>query len=254
MSSGRYLYCIIPGYQQIDFGAVGIDGMQVYGISQGDLTVLIHNCEAKPYDSADEKKIAGWVLTHEKVTVRAMDEFGAVLPLRFNTIIQGENDQEVDRQVKKWIEDDHDILIEKLKKLKGKSEYGVQISWDMEVVSNEIMGEDVEIKGLAKDIEKMSEGLAYMNRQKLENLLKRKLEEKADIVFKQYYSSISDCVDEVKIERTKRVQEPKQMIMNLSCLTTDTKTLSAELDKIEKSNGFFVRFTGPWPPYSFVEG
>jgi len=42
--------------------------------------------------------------------------------------------------------------------------------------------------------------------------------------------------------------------MNLSCLITinGSRSLGDELEKINVLEGFSVRFTGPWPPYSFV--
>jgi len=52
----------------------------------------------------------------------------------------------------------------------------------------------------------------------------------------------------------KKEEEPgRQMIMNLSCLVDkDAKAIGDELEKINNMEGFFVRFTGPWPTYSFV--
>jgi hypothetical protein len=50
------------------------------------------------------------------------------------------------------------------------------------------------------------------------------------------------------------MEEDKQMLLNLSCLLfkEKSKILGEELEKINHLKGFFVRFTGPWPPYSFV--
>jgi hypothetical protein len=56
------------------------------------------------------------------------------------------------------------------------------------------------------------------------------------------------------VEKTKKMDEEKQMLVNLSCLVDMEryKALGEELEKIEQMDGFSVRFTGPWPPYSFV--
>ena len=58
------------------------------------------------------------------------------------------------------------------------------------------------------------------------------------------------------MEKTKKAEHGLQMIMNLSCLVyKDSHTeLGEELGKINQLEGFSVRFTGPWPPYSFVGG
>ena len=255
MSTGRYLYCIVPRTREVNFGPIGIDNSEVYSISHNDLSVIVHDCGASPYDSKEEKIVAEWVLSHEKVTELALDNVGTVLPFRFNTIIQAEDEEEVDKEVLNWLTDGENALREKLEKVTGKAEYGVQISWDVQVVSNKIIKQDSEFRSLEEEIEKMPEGLAYMNRQKLENLLKKRLEKEADIYFKEFYSAIKRCADDVKIEKAKKEPAPKQMIMNLSCLASDSaKALGVELEKIRKLEGLFVRFTGPWPPYSFVEG
>lgn len=255
MSLGRYLYCVVDGAHASNLGPVGVKDSEVYTISYHDLSVVVHDCDVNPYDTGDPKVVEKWVLCHEKVIEAALDKFGTVLPFGFNTIIQGTDEEQVNQQILNWLKDDYDTLREKVKKLSGKAEYGVQISWDMLAVSDEMMNKDPELRSLAQEIENMSEGLAYMNRQKLNGLLKKKLEAMADTTFKEFFSAISACVDDLKIERTKREPEPRQMIMNLSCLASDeAKALAEELGRIEKLDGFFVRFTGPWPLYSFVEG
>ncbi len=73
--------------------------------------------------------------------------------------------------------------------------------------------------------------------------------------FKDYYHRIKKNVSELKIEGIKKNGD-KQMLMNLSCLVAagETQSLAAELQNIDSVDGFSIRFTGPWPPYSFVTG
>ncbi len=76
-----------------------------------------------------------------------------------------------------------------------------------------------------------------------------------DTHFKEFYARIKKQVDDIKVEKTKRPDEKDmQMIMNLSCLVAEDKykALGAELEQIDKTEAFSVRFTGPWPAYSFV--
>jgi len=76
---------------------------------------------------------------------------------------------------------------------------------------------------------------------------------------KDLYHQIKKLVDDVKLESTKRVVpekwQNKQMILNLSCLTHKDKIqgLGNMLAGVNKREGFAIRFTGPWPPYSFVD-
>ena len=93
-----------------------------------------------------------------------------------------------------------------------------------------------------------------MDRQKLENLLKTEMEKEADRCFKDFYERIRRCVNDIKVEKTKKPEDEKQMLLNLTCLISEGKSeiLGDELEKINNMEGFTVRFTGPWPPYGFV--
>ena len=80
------------------------------------------------------------------------------------------------------------------------------------------------------------------------------MEKRANLCFKDFYARIKKCVDEIKVEKAKKTDEERQMLMNLSCLVhkKKSKELGEELERINEQEGFSVRFTGPWPPYSFV--
>jgi len=252
-NEGRYLYCIADSGKRVDLGKIGLDGKEVYTIPSGALCAVVHNCPSEPYKSEDNEVVKRWVITHEKVVEVAWERFGAVLPLGFDTIIKGEEDKSPEENIKNWLKEEYPNLKEKMDKIRGKAEYGVQIFWDPKFIADEIGKTNGEIKKLNQDIKSKPKGMAYMLKQKLENLLKKEMEEKADLYFKDFYARIKKCVDEIKVEKTKR-NEKKPMLMNLSCLVDKEKSkeLGEELEKIYSEEGFAVRFTGPWPPYSFV--
>lgn len=153
-----------------------------------------------------------------------------------------------------WLEDDYEKLRKKLDKFKGKAEFGVKVFWSPEVVAQAIVEENPEIKKLKEEIQAISRGFAYLSRQKLEILMRKSLEIKAEKFFDDFYDRIESCVCEIKVEEIKKSEDGKQMLMSLSCLLPkdDTEHLGNELEKINNRKEFSVRFTGPWPPYSFV--
>jgi len=254
MAGARYLYCIADSNEKISFGNIGLENNEVYTIPYKDLCVVIHNCSIEPYKSEDEDKVKLWVTIHEKVVESVWERFDTILPLGFDTIIIGEGEKEPEENMKSWLKDDYENLKKKLNKLKGKAEFGVQIFWDIKIISERIIDVNKEIKKMSDDIKTKSKGLAYMYKQKLENLLKKEIEKEADRCFKDFYERIKRCGDEIKVEKTKKLEEGKQMLMNLSCLLSKekSKVLGDELEKIDNMEEFSVRFTGPWPPYSFV--
>jgi hypothetical protein len=252
-NEGRYLYCIADSGKRVDLGKIGLDGKEVYTIPSSALCAVVHNCPSEPYKSEDNEVVKRWVITHEKVVEVAWEKFGTVLPLGFDTIIKGEEDKSAEENIQNWLKEDYAKLKEKMDKIRGKAEYGVQIFWDPKFIADEITKTNEKIKNLNQDIKSMSKGMAYMVKQKLENLLKKEMEKKADLYFEDFYARIKKCVDEIRVEKTKR-DEKKPMLMNISCLVDKQKAkeLGEELEKINKEEGFAVRFTGPWPPYSFV--
>ena len=255
MAEARYLYCIVEGSEEdITLGNIGIEGSRVYAIPYQDLCAVVHNCLPEPYKSEDQEKVKLWLTTHAKVVEVAWERFGTVLPLGFDTIIKGEEGIAPDENIKKWLKGDYENLRQKLAKLKDRAEFGVQVFWDPKIISEGLIETTPEIKKLSEEIKSKSKGLAYMYKQKLENLLKKEMEKEADKCFKDFYEQIKRCVDQIKVEKTKKLEEDKQMLLNLSCLLfkEKSKILGEELGKIKNMKGFFVRFTGPWPPYSFV--
>jgi len=253
-NEGRYIYCVADSGEETDLGKIGLDGKEVYTIPFADLCVVIHNCPCEPYKSEDNEVVKRWVITHEKVVEAAWERFGTVLPLGFDTIIKAEKDKSPEENINNWLKEDYAKLKEKMDKIRGKAEYGVQILWDPKLIADEIAKTNEEIRKLNQDIKSKPKGMAYMFKHKLENLLKKEMEKKADIYFKGFYTRIKKGVDEIKVEKIKKIDEKRQMLMNLSCLVDKEKSkeLGEELEKINKEEGFDVRFTGPWPPYSFV--
>ena len=253
-AKGIYLYCVAEAGERVSLGEIGIEGNEVYTIPYNDVCAVVHTCPAEPYKSDDQEVVKAWVLTHQKVVDVAWEKWGTVLPLGFDNIITAKGGSDAEQNLKNWLKEDYENLKKKMEKVRGKAEYGVQVFWDLKLIAQNLTETNPEIKKLDEEIRSKSRGLAYMYRQKLETLLKKEMEVKADECFKDFYGRIKKHVDDIRVEKTKKAEQGLQMIMNLSCLVYMDKytELGEELDEINKMEGFSVRFTGPWPPYSFV--
>jgi uncharacterized protein YajQ (UPF0234 family) len=252
--SGKYLYCIVKDNKDKKFAQIGIDGNKVYTICHKELCAIIHDCKAKPYQSNEEKIVAQWVMTHQKVIEKAWEIYGVAVPASFDTIIIGDKKFTEEENLKKWLEDHYDDLLAKIEKFTGKAEYGVQIFWDANLMGARISRENEQIRKINEECRSKSKGAAYMYRQKLENLLKKELENQAEYYFKDFYNKIKAHVDDIKIDKIKNNNSDQQMIMNLACIMprANSHLLGDELEKIDQMESFSVQYTGPWPPYSFV--
>jgi len=251
--NGRYIYCVADSGEKIDLGDIGIENNDVYTIPYNDICAVVHNCPTEPYKSDDDNMVKGWIMGHEKVMETVWEKFGTILPLGFDVIIKPDNSHDSNKTVVKWLKEDYESLKQQMKMVTGKAEYGVQILWDPKVTAQDITESNEKIRKLNEEIKEKSKGAAYMHRQKIENELGKEMEKKADEYFKEFYGMIKGRVEKIRVEKTKKDKE-MQMLMNLSCLLSKDKVekLGAKLEKINKMDGFSVRFTGPWPPYSFI--
>lgn len=251
---GRYVYGIAASKEAVRLGKIGIEDNEVYTLPYKDLCAIIHNCPTEPYKSDDET-VKGWVKTHQGVLDKAKEQLGPIIPLGFDTILQPQDDATPpDQVVKDWLKEDYERLRAVMEKIKGKDEYGVQILYEPEGMRKQLAEQNEEIMKIKEEMATKSPGMAYMYKQKLENAAKAEMDKLADDRFNDFYTRIKQYADDIVVEKVKKAEKDKVMLLNLSCLVFKEKveSLGEELEKIDNMEGFSVRFTGPWPPYSFV--
>ena len=250
---GRYLYCIVNSGVEQELGEIGIEDAKVYTVSHKDVAAVVHACPAKPYESKDEEKVKRWIFAHQYVIDQATKRFGTVLPFTFDSIVKGS-----DGVVKDWLGREHPKFKRELERLKNKSEYTVQIFCDESMLAEKAEEKSDEVRKLRDDIKAKSKGAAYLLERRLEGILKDLVAAEANDCSKKFLERIKGHVDEIKVEKpSKRVPEKwkdRLQVLNLSCLVHKDRVeeLGKVLDDINKLEGFAVRFTGPWAPFSFA--
>lgn len=253
MDKSLYLYCVAPGSHNGPMEIKGIGGEPVFTVPHDGVCAVVQECDSS-FSTEDTKLMSEWVLIHQSVVDTAWEKFETIVPFGFGTVIVSKEGRTARENLIDWIAKEGESLKGKLEKLKGRAEYGVQISWDPNVIGPRISKKDHEIQKLETEIRSKPPGTAYLLNQGLEALVRSRLETAADVYFKEFYQKIRNSVEGVQVEKVRKEEAPRQMLANLSCLAPkgDVSTLGEELEKIGKIEGFFVRFTGPWPPYSFV--
>lgn len=254
IGEGRYLYSIINSGAELSLGDIGIDDNRVYTIPYKDIAAVVHSCQAKPYETKDNEKAKEWIFTHNYVTDQATKKFGTVLPFSFDAIVRGNDDT-----IKDWLSKSYEKLKQELERVKDKAEYSVQIFCDQGKLVEKIVRSDQELEGLKEKIEKMPKGAAYLFQRRFELKIKDAISAEISKLAGEFGSKIRKHVEEMKVEE-KISQVPgkykdKKLIVTLSCLVHKDRVerLGEVLDEINKREGFAVRFTGPWAPFSFVQ-
>lgn len=250
---GRYVYGIVEFPERFSLGRIGLDEQEVYILPCEGLGAVVHDCSATPYVSEDEHAIRGWAVRHQAVVDAVIRKFGMVLPMRFGTIIRDTEKGSAEENIRAWLTSERDEFRGTINRLRGHDEYGVQIFWDPAVIAKSLSKDHPEIAKIEADMRSGPSGLAYMQKLKLGKLVKREMEKQAEAFFKDFYRRIKERSSEVKVEPIKKGSD-KPMLANLSCLVRRgaVQSLANELEEINSMKGFSVRFTGPWPPYSFV--
>ena len=254
VGEGRYLYCIVKGGAELELGEIGIEDGRVYTIPLEDVAAVVHACQAKPYKSKDEEKVKRWILAHQYVIDQATKRFGTVLAFTFNSIVKGN-----DKVVKDWLAKKHFKFKRELERLKNKSEYTVQIFCDESLLAWKVEEKNDEVRKLREEIKAKSKGTAYLLERRLEGMIKDLVAAEANVYSRKFLERIKGHAEEIKIENpTKRIPEKwknKLMVLNLSCLVhkDHVEELGNVLGEINKLEGFAVRFTGPWAPFSFAK-
>lgn len=250
--NGLYLYCLADASVSTTLGCIGIDGCEVYTIPHDGVSAVVHSCPLEPYRSEDEETVKRWVKTHQQVVDLAAERFGTVMPFGFDTIIAPKESCTAEEVLKRWISDELDEIGRKMERIRGKREYGVQIFYDPAVFNERIENESEDVRRIKEEMSSKPPGVAYMYRQKLEAAVRRELDELMGAYFKDFYERIRSNAEDIKVEKVRKPDGNRVMMMNLSVLASDERALGQVLDEIAAEPGISVCFTGPWQPYSFV--
>ncbi len=248
----RYIYGVIPRIRKDNFGPVGIMGNTVYSISYKEISALVHDCPPEPYLGGEEE-VKEWVASHSAVVDAAWVEADTVLPMSFDVIVKGDEERSAEENVRKWLEEGYATLKAKLEEFRDKVELGVQILWDPAVIMQRITAESEETKELMTEMATKSPGIAYFYQHKIAEAVKREMEKRAAEDYRNIYEQLRVHAIDTQINKVKKLQG-KQMIMNLSLLVERDKVqaLGEILGEVREEEWVEVRFTGPWPPYTFA--
>jgi len=250
--SARYVYAVIPRIAGQDFGNIGIGNARVYTLTHRCIAAVVHDCPPEPYQGEAET-VAGWVKVHNDVIDAVWAEAGSVLPMRFDAIVKADGERSADENVRQWLQQEYSNLHAKLDEFRGKVELGVQVLWDPAVIAQRIIESSEEIKALRAETATKPRGTAYFIEHKIASMVKEQMEQKAQRDFTTCYERVKQYSEGSHVNKARK-QDGRAMIANLSLLVRREKVqeIGAVLGEVGDGQGVEVRFTGPWPPYTFA--
>ena len=237
---GRYVYCIIRAMQPLRFGAIGMDEQwpDVYTINYKDMAAVISDVPIAPLDSTREN-----VLAHERVNETVMRDH-TVIPMSFGTIFKTRED------IVELLRSAYDAFADVLNKMQDKFEFGLKVLWDRDQIIREIEAEDEDIRRLKGEIS-TQKGSTYFARMQYGRLIDAALQARSE----RYVSEIFEALRDVSVASRSNKPIGDRMIMNAAFLVA--RNLEQAFDARVKDIGqrydkLTFKYTGPWPPYNFV--
>jgi hypothetical protein len=237
---GRYVYCVIRSSAPLKFGAIGMDDQwaEVYTVNYKDMAAVVSDVPMEPLDSTREN-----VLGHERVNEIVMRDH-TVIPMSFGTIFKTRDD------ILELLRSAYDAFNDVLNKMQDKLEFGLKVLWDRDDMVRVIETEDEDIHRLKNEISSQK-GSTYFARMQYGRLIDGALQARSERYVAELLNKLRDVSVASRINRA----IGDKMIMNAAFLVQREqepafdrriKQIASQFDKLT------FKYTGPWPPYNFV--
>ncbi|MFB6167709.1 MAG: gas vesicle protein GvpL [Haloferacaceae archaeon] len=262
-AAGRYLYCLVrldgadetEGPPRLD--TTGIEGapVDVVEAAAAPVGAVVHP-RREPFDSTDLTKLRDWLLAHQRVVEAAGDRFGTPLPVRFDTVLEGDDDA-----VAAWLGRNADQVADAFDDVAGCWEYRVTLSWDSTAFESEQRATDARLSEIDRRLDQSGDGKRF--------LLEKQYDQRVRELVRERQAALkSELVDRLAEESSQVTERPVQSdaaaslgveldddaVAQVALLAPPDREseVGSVLDEVAATPGVDVRFTGPWPPYTFT--
>lgn len=244
LKEGKYIYGIVRHPGPLNFGPIGIGkrGDLVYGINYKDISAIVSNSPVIQYEARRTN-----LITHEKVLEEVMKQF-TVLPVRFSTISENDNN----REVLKILEKEYHVFDQLLTRMEGKKELGLKVLANKTAIYESIIEKYDEIRLLRGKLMNTPVDKTHYERIKIGEMVAEALKKEIE----SYKNSILDELRPHAEDMKKNDNYGDMMILNAAFLIK--KELEPEFDKavndLDEKYGRIMTFkyVGTLPPYNFV--
>jgi hypothetical protein len=239
-NEGKYVYCVIKSERPLSFGPLGIgpEPAEVHTVNYGDIAAIVSNTPMVVQDPTRDN-----VLAHQRVNETVMQHH-TVIPMSFGTVFKTDDD------IMELLRSAYDAFTDVLNKMQDKFEFGLKVLWDRDQIIREIESEDEDIRRLKGEIS-TQKGSTYFARMQYGRLIDAALQARSE----RYVSEIFEALRNVSVASRSNKPIGDRMIMNAAFLVA--RNLEEAFDARVKDIGqrydkLTFKYTGPWPPYNFV--
>src|SRR3982751_5235414 len=239
-SRGKYVYCVIRSEEALRFGAIGLGATpaEVHTVHYKDIAAVISDTPIEVLDATREN-----VLAHERVNEAVMRQH-TVIPMSFGTVFKTRDD------ITELLKGAYGAFTDVLLKMEDKVEFGLKVLWERDEVVKQIEREDDDVRHLKGEISSQS-GPTYFARVQYGRLVESALQARSE----RYVSEIFEALRDVAVASRANKPIGDKMIMNAAFLVSRDReqAFDAKVKAVgAKYAHLTFRYTGPWPPYNFV--
>jgi hypothetical protein len=257
---GYYVYGVVSATDaDLPDGLAGVDSRHPATlIERGGLAAIVSRVSLAEFGERplhENLNDVAWLETKARAHEAVLDEALArmtVVPMRLCTIYRSA------AQVEEMLDGEHDVLADALRRLEGKTEWGVKLIAEPGALERVAAAQG---EGPAEGEADLSPGAAYLSQKRR----RAEARERADRVAEGWADTVHERLAERASEALLNpLQNPEvsghtgDMLLNGVYLVDDRDAESFrhvvdELGAEFRELGAAVELTGPWPPYNFVK-
>lgn len=243
VKKGYYLYAIFAENERQDFGPIGIGEQHdhVYTLHHKDLAIAVSKAPLQQYDPVRKNAMA-----HQKVISTIMQRYD-VLPISFGTCVDNRD------EVMRLFDMIYEHALSALARIENKIEIGFKVSWKKDVFARELGAANPEVEMLKNKIANQgSKGHNYRHILEIGERLMQIADEKR----RQYVKTLYEPLRGLAAGALLNEPTTERMIINATFLVDKANEEAFDRAVNELHNrhvdSLDFKYTGPWPPYSFV--
>ncbi len=235
-----YVYAIIHGQANLEYGPMGINDAAVYTISSKGVAAVVSEALLKKI-RPERRNLAA----HQAVLKRIMEQT-TPLPVAFGIIA---NDAVA---VEKMLTANKQVFLNQLKQVAGKVEMGLRVVWDIPNIFEYFVHIHPELRAARDVLLGSNREPSQENKIEIGRLFDRILNEDREEYADRVENVLAPCCADIKKNEPRTEREA----LNLACLVGRDQQSEFETAVFEAArlfdNNFAFDYSGPWAPHNFV--
>jgi hypothetical protein len=241
-TGGRtYIYAIIGDPKERSFGAVGIDGREVYCFPGGRVAAVVSDLSSEKIRPERSRLFA-----HQQVLKKLMTET-TPLPMAFGILAENRE------AVRKMLSHNQHAFQVQLNRVAGKVEMGLRVTWDVPNIFEYFVNTHPELRTVRDQLLGIQREPTQEQKIEVGRRFDRLLAEDRDTYAERVEGILGPLCSEIERNKCRNERE----VLNLACLVGRAAMPEFETGVFaaakEFDNNFAFDYNGPWAPHNFVE-